>query len=135
MVYVKDSVLRTKKWTLSRLLSISNISLSRSSSQVPRIFPPNTPSFLYLEPRYLEILSISNEKFRSYCNYPGPISNFSLACYVIQSSYTASYKNRTFDCILEFHGNSNSMPMIRIKTSHAGEDHFSFSNSALQPMD
>ena len=64
-------------------ISVSNICLGplNISTKYTLIFS------LYLEPLYLE------QTFWSYCNYSLPISNFVLACSVIQVSYRVSYEN------------------------------------------
>ena len=76
-----------KGFFLSQLPSISNIPLSRASSINPWTYPPNIP---YRTP-LSQISLYLEQQFLSRCNYSVPISNFLLACSVIQVSYRVSF--------------------------------------------
>ena len=78
---------------LSRLPSVSKISLSWTFSLAPWTFPPNRPYFISLSRTSLSWTSLYlKQNFRSRCKYSLPISNFLLVCSVTQVSL-GSFKN------------------------------------------
>ena len=78
------------QWTLSisTTLYLEHLSVSNNFPGLLNISTnSNLIFFLYLEPLYLE------QKFRSRFKYSLPISNFLVACSMIQVNYRISYEN------------------------------------------
>ena len=81
--------------SLSRLPSISNISLSRTKCSVPWNFPlEHCIAFLYFELLYLELFSILNK-------FSGPLNHF------LSLSRKFTYSNFIFDSRINWNLNQN----------------------------